>query len=95
MATYLMLGKYSLEALKAISPERSDRAVALIRKNGGTLKAGYALLGDTDLAIIVDLPDTERAIKTGIGLSKLLGVSFRTLPAVTVEQFDKLMEGGA
>ncbi len=92
MATYLMLGKYSLEALKAISAERSDLARALIKQNGGEFRAGYALLGGTDLAIIVDLPDTQRALKTSLGLSKLLGVSFSTVPAVTVEQFDKLME---
>lgn len=91
MATYLMFGKYSLEAIGKISAQRSDQAVALIRQNGGEYKAGYALLGDTDLALIVELPDTERAMKTSVGLSRLLGVSFSTVPAVTVAEFDKLL----
>jgi uncharacterized protein with GYD domain len=91
MATYLMFGKYSLEAIGKISAQRSDQAVALIKQNGGEFKAGYALLGDTDLALIVELPDTERAMKTSVGLSKLLGVSFSTVPAVTVAEFDKLL----
>lgn len=91
MATYLMLGSYSLESLAAISAKRSDEARAVIKENGGQMKAGYALLGDTDLAIILELPDTERAIKTSVALSKLLGVSFRTVPAVTVEEFDRLV----
>lgn len=91
MATYLMFGKYSLEAIGKISAKRSDQAVALIRQNGGEYKAGYALLGDTDLALIVELPDTERAMKTSVGLSRLLGVSFSTVPAVTVAEFDKLL----
>ncbi|HWJ22594.1 MAG TPA: GYD domain-containing protein [Gemmatimonadaceae bacterium] len=91
MATYLMFGKYSLEAIGKISAQRSDQAIALIKQNGGELKAGYALLGDTDLALIVELPDTERAMKTSVGLSKLLGVSFSTVPAVTVAEFDKLL----
>jgi len=91
MSTYLMLGRYSLEALNAISAVRTNEARAVIKENGGTIKAEYALLGDTDLAIVVDLPDNERAMKAGIALSKLLGVSFRTLPAVSVEEFDKLM----
>ena len=91
MATYLMFGKYSLEAIGKISAQRSDQAVALIKQNGGELRAGYALLGDTDLALIVELPDTERAMKTSVGLSKLLGVSFSTVPAVTVAEFDKLL----
>jgi len=92
MATYLMFGKYSLEAVKAISAKRTDRTIALIKQNGGELKAGYALLGDIDLVLIVDLPDTEGAMKTSVALSKLLGISFSTVPAVNVADFDKLME---
>ncbi len=91
MATYLMFGKYSLESVKAISPKRTNNAVALIKKHGGELKSGYALLGEVDLVLIVDLPDTERAMKTSVALSKLLGISFITAPAVSVEDFDKLM----
>ena len=47
MATFIMFGKYSMEAVKAISAKRTDKAVALIEQNGGKLKAGYALLGKT------------------------------------------------
>jgi uncharacterized protein with GYD domain len=92
MATYLMFGTYSSEALKAISAKRTDKAAALIKRNGGELKAGYALLGDVDLVLIVDLPDTERAMKISAELNKLLGISFRTAPAVSMADFDKLME---
>jgi uncharacterized protein with GYD domain len=91
MATYLMFGKYSLEAAKAISAKRTNQAAALIKKNGGELKTGYALLGEVDLVLVVDLPDTERAMQTSAALTKLLGISFTTAPAVSVEQFDKLM----
>ena len=91
MATYVMFGKYSPEALKAVSARRTDEALALIKRYGGEFKAGYAVLGEVDLLVILDLPDLERAIQTSAALTKLLGVSFRTAPAVTVEQFDKLM----
>jgi uncharacterized protein with GYD domain len=93
MATYLMFGKYSQKALKAISAKRTDDAIALIKKHGGEVKAGYALLGEEDLILIVDLPDTERAMKTSVALTKQLGIAFRTAPAVSMEDFDKLMEG--
>ncbi|HET19973.1 MAG TPA: GYD domain-containing protein, partial [Chromatiales bacterium] len=56
MATYVMFGKYSPEALKAVSARRSDEATELIRKFGGELKAVYALLGDVDLVVILELP---------------------------------------
>ena len=94
MATYLMFGKYSLEAIKQISAERTDKATALIKQHGGELKAGYALLGEDDLLLVVDLPDTKQAIKTSVALTKLLGIAFRTAPAVTVAEFDELIAGG-
>ena len=91
MSTYLMFGKYSMEAVKAISAERTRESMALIKENGGEFKGGYALLGDTDLVLIVDLPDTQHAMKTSAALSNLLGISFSTAPAVSVEEFDQLM----
>ena len=91
MSTYFLFGKYSMEAVKSISVERTEESMALIKQNGGEFKAGYALLGDIDLVLIVDLPDTEHAMKTSAALSNLLGISFTTAPAVSVEDFDKLM----
>ena len=67
------------------------RKHGLIKQNGGEFKGGYALLGDIDLVLIVDLPDTEHAMKTSAALSNLLGISFSTAPAVSVEDFDKFM----
>jgi uncharacterized protein with GYD domain len=91
MSTYLMFGKYSAEALKGISAKRTDEAAALIKKHGGELKAGYALLGELDLVLVTDLPDTERAMKVSAALAKASGISFRTSPAVSIAEFDKLM----
>ena len=91
MATYFMFGKYSAEGMKGISAGRTKKTLALIEKYGGVFKAGYALLGDVDLVLIVDMPDTGQAMKTSAALAKLLGVSFSTAPAVSVEEFDQLM----
>ncbi len=91
MATFFMFGKYSLEGMKGISAGRSTKAIALIKKHGGELKAGYALLGDVDLVLIVEMPDTGQAMKTSAALAKLLGASFNTAPAVSMDEFDMLM----
>jgi uncharacterized protein with GYD domain len=91
MTTYLMFGKYSAEAAKAISSKRTAQAMDVIKKHGGEFKTGYALLGEVDLVMVVDLPDTEHAMQTSAALTKLLGISFTTAPAVMIEQFDKLM----
>jgi uncharacterized protein with GYD domain len=91
MATYLLFGKYSAEALKGISAKRTDEAKALLKKHGGELKAAYATLGGVDLVIVADLPDTGRAMAASAALAKLTGIAFTTAPAVTVEEFDKLV----
>ena len=91
MATYFMFGKYSLEGMKGMSAGRTAKTLALIKRHGGEFKAGYALLGDVDLVLIVEMPDLGQAMKTSAALAKLLGVSFSTAPAVPAEEFDKLM----
>ena len=91
MATFFMFGKYSHASIKEISAGRTDKATALIVENGGEVKAEYALLGKVDLVLIVDFPNVESAMKTSIELSKLSGIAFTTSPAVTVEEFDKLV----
>ena len=92
MTTYFMFGNYSQGSIKKISAERTDKSNAIIEKHGGKVTAGYALLGDIDLVLIVDFPNTVQAMKTSVALSKLLGIGFSTLPAVTIEAFDELTE---
>ena len=91
MATYVMFGKYTSEAIKGISAERTKNAVSLLKKFGGEVKSAYALLGGKDLLLIVTFPGLEAAMKASVALSKLTGISFTTSPAVTVEEFDKMM----
>jgi len=90
MATYLLFGKYSAEALKGISARRSDEAKALIKKHSGELKAAYATLGGVDLVMVADLPDNTRAMAASMALAKASGIAFTTAPAVPIDEFDKL-----
>lgn len=92
MATYLMLGQYSEESIKKISAKRTKDALALVKQYGGKVKDGYAMLGDQDLLIILEAKDNPTAMKISVGLSKLLGIAFTTAPAVSMEEFDKLMK---
>jgi uncharacterized protein with GYD domain len=91
MGTYILFGNYSQDALKKISARRTAGAAAIIKKNGGELKAGYALLGKVDILLIADFPDNAKAMKASIELSRQLGIGFRTAPAFSVEFFDSLM----
>lgn len=91
MATYLMFGSYDTESVGKISAGRTAQANALIAENGGKVMSGYAMLGEYDLVLIVDMPGTAEAMKTSVGLAKLLGIAFTTAPAVSVEEFDNLV----
>jgi uncharacterized protein with GYD domain len=91
MSTFFMFGKYSSESLKGISPKRTDKTLKLFKKLGGEVKSIYALLGAKDLVLIVDLPNMEQVMKASVALHKLTGISFSTVPAVTVEEFDRMM----
>ena len=91
MATYLLFGKYSLKSVQEISAARTEKAMELIKENGGKFKSGYALLGEKDIVIVVDLPGIEQAIKVSVGLAKALGIAFTTSPAVSIEEFDQIV----
>ncbi|HLA83490.1 MAG TPA: GYD domain-containing protein [Thermoguttaceae bacterium] len=92
MATYVMLGKYSLEAMDGITAERTDQAVALLAKYGGKLEMGYALMGENDLLLVADFPDVQHAIQASVTLAKATGIAFNTSPTVSIAEFDKLVE---
>jgi uncharacterized protein with GYD domain len=91
MGTFFMFGKYSSEALKGMSAKRTGEANNLINKLGGKVISIYALMGAYDLVLIVNFPGVEQAMKASVALSKSTGVSFTTSPAVTVEEFDKMV----
>lgn len=91
MTTFFMFGRYSSEAIKEMSVERTQHAVSEIKKLGGEVMAMHALLGEYDLLFCVSLPGVEEAIKASVALNRSTGVSFTTSPAVSVEIFDQLM----
>lgn len=91
MSTFIMTGKYSAEAVKKIAGERTLEADEIVRKCGGTIVAAYATLGKIDILVITEFPDISSAMKASIGLTQALGISFATMPALPIEDFDKLV----
>ena len=91
MPIFMMFGKYSREAMKGISPERTDQAVKLVEKNGGKVVSMYAVMGEHDLVLTLDFPDQDSALAASVALKRLTGITFSTSPVVEVEKFDKLI----
>ena len=92
MATFFMFGKYSSEAAKRISAERTEKAREAIEKLGGRVKEIYVLLGEYDLVIIADLPRMAEAMQASIALKRLTDISFFTAAAMPVEEFDAMAD---
>jgi uncharacterized protein with GYD domain len=90
MGTFVMLGKYSQDAVKKMSQKRTAETERTVAGMGGTVRAMYATLGEFDLLFIVDLPKIEDIMRLSVRLNRLTGISFSSYPAITVEAFDKL-----
>ena len=91
MSIFLMFGRYSSEAIRDISPERTEKAHEVIQKNDGKIISMYAVMGEHDLVFTIDFPDADKAMATSVALYKLTGIHFTTSPVVDVEHFDKVM----
>lgn len=92
MATFFVYGKYSQEAIKGISSDRTKTALDVIAKSGGKVKSMYALLGKYDIVLIADFPGVAEVMKASIALNKLTGIAFTSFPAISIEEFDKITE---
>lgn len=92
MPKYLAQGNYSAEGARGLVKEgaagRRTAVEKLIKSMGGTLECMYYAFGDTDVFVIVDMPDNVSvcALATAINLSG--AVSLRTTVLLTVEEVD-------
>ncbi|MBN1636968.1 MAG: GYD domain-containing protein, partial [Deltaproteobacteria bacterium] len=71
MPIFMMFGKYSKEALNNASPERTKKAVEIIKQNGGKVVSMYAVVGEHDLVFTLDIPDTKKALAISMAIRKL------------------------
>ena len=91
MAKFFMYGKYSKEAMGDISADRTKKALDAIAKAGGKVNSMYALLGKYDIVLITDFPGVTEVMKASVALKKLTNISFTSFPAITIEEFDKII----
>lgn len=91
MATFIMIGTYSQDAIEEISSQRTEETRTTIAANGGEMLSAYVSLGDTDLYLICKFPDMQSALKSSITLTKSTGISFITNECLSAEEFDNLM----
>ena len=93
MDTYFLFGTYTQKALDGIDAKRTKLAEGIIQGFGGSLRSVYALLGQHDIVMIVELPGLPEALQVSLALSKETGIAFSSVPAIPVAEFDRLASG--
>jgi uncharacterized protein with GYD domain len=92
MPKYLIQGSYTAQGAKGVQKEggtkRRQVVEALLKEVGGKLDAFYFTFGETDFAIIVELPDTVSSAALSLAVNASGAVAMRTIPLITVEEMD-------
>lgn len=93
MATYVLLGSYTDQGIKAIADttKRADSAKELMRKAGGTLKETYWVLGPYDIVAVVEAPDDETMTAMSLSLARMGNIKTETLRAFSAADMGKIL----
>jgi uncharacterized protein with GYD domain len=95
MPTYLSLMRWTKEGLEKIkeSPSRLDAARKAIEPAGGKITSFYMLMGQYDMAIVVEAPDDATLARINLSLASKGGVRTETSRAFTEDEYRKIISG--
>ena len=92
MPRFLIQGSYTAEGAKGLrkdgASKRRQVAEAVLKEAGGKLDAFYYAFGDTDFALIADLPDNVSSAALSLAVNASGVTRIRTTPLLTVEEMD-------
>jgi uncharacterized protein with GYD domain len=99
MARFLFQGTYSREGAQGLlldgGTKRRAAVETLIGSLGGRVEAFYYGFGETDLYIIVELPDNVAAAAASLIVVASGGGSWRTTVLFSAEDMDRAAKSGA
>jgi uncharacterized protein with GYD domain len=95
MPTYLSLMRWTKEGLEKIkeSPSRLDAGKKVVEAAGGKIVSFYMLMGEYDMAIVVEAPDDATLARINLSLAARGGVRTETLRAFTEDEYRKIISG--
>ena len=93
MAKYISLVNYKTKGIENIkeSPSRLDAVKQLCESMGAKVEGFYLTMGRYDLILIMDAPDHETATKILLTTVSSGNVSTETLPALTEDEYRKII----
>jgi uncharacterized protein with GYD domain len=93
MAKYLVTASYTSAGARGLIAEGGSGRKAAIQKAmqslGGSLEAMYFAYGDTDVLLIVDLPEATAGLALSLAANASGTVNVKTTPLITIEEMDK------
>ena len=95
MATYLSLVRWTHDGIAKVkdSPTRLDAAKKTIEAGGGKLKQFYMLMGQYDMAIIIEAPDDATVARVNLALASKGSVRTETSRAFSEDEYRKIISG--
>jgi len=95
MPTYLSLMRWTKEGVEKIkeSPARLEAGKKAIEASGGKIVSFYMLMGEYDMAIVVEAPDDATLALISLSLAAKGGVRSETLRAFTEDEYRKIISG--
>jgi uncharacterized protein with GYD domain len=90
MPTYLSLMRWTKEGVEKIkeSPARLEAGKKAVEAGGGNM-----LMGEYDMAIVVEAPDDATLARISLSLAAKGGVRTETLRAFTEDEYRKIISG--
>jgi uncharacterized protein with GYD domain len=96
MPKFLIRGTYSVEGMRGLQKEggssRREAVKAAVESAGGTMETFLYAFGDTDLYVIVDMPDRESMTALAITIGASGALAPQTTPLLTPEQVDEAVK---
>ena len=93
MPTYLSLMRWTKEGLEKIkdSPSRVEAGKKAVEAAGGKVCGFYMLMGQYDMALIVEAPDDTTLARISLALSTNGATRSETLRAFTEDEYRKII----
>ncbi|TLY71660.1 MAG: GYD domain-containing protein [Gammaproteobacteria bacterium] len=95
MPKYLIQAAYSAEGLRGLQKDkasgRKQAVVKAVESLEGKLEAFYFALGDSDVVVIAEFPDTVSAAALSLAVSATGIARTRTTALLTVEETDRAL----
>ena len=92
MPKFLFEASYTLDGVKGVinkgGSSRRDAIAAALESVGGSMESFHFALGESDVYVIADLPDTKAATAMALTVNAAGGATTKTVALLTPEEVD-------